>query len=232
MKSRGLVVFDVDGTLVDSQHLIVAAMMAAYAALGVPPPPPPAVRRIIGLSLIDAVAGLSPDGDPSFHADVAQAYKEAHSALRGRSSHEEPLFAGARDTLDALVKEGWLIGIATGKSRRGVLNLIERHGLEGYFVTLQTADDNPSKPNPTMLRRALAEAGVDAERSVMVGDTSYDMIMGHTVGVRCIGVSWGNHPSEDLLRGGADVVIDDFADLPFHVARPTEERGTFTPTGC
>jgi phosphoglycolate phosphatase len=103
--------------------------------------------------------------------------------------------------------------VATGKSRRGLLAIIERHGFEGRFVSLQTADDNPGKPHPAMLRRAIAEAGARIEDSVMIGDTSYDMQMGRSAGVRAVGVGWGYHAPEELLASGADLVVESYPRL-------------------
>ena len=106
-----------------------------------------------------------------------------------------------------------LLGIATGKSRRGVDHLIVAHGFEGWFATIQTSDHHPSKPHPSMLLSALAETGLVAERAVMVGDTEFDMAMGKAAGFATIGVAWGYHPRARLAAAGADRVIEDFAEL-------------------
>jgi len=218
--AQGLVVFDVDGTLVDSQHIIVAAMSAAFRSLALEPPPGPMIRRIIGLSLTDAVGRLSPDHTDEVHRALSGAYKTCFAELRGRGDHDEPLFPGAREAMDGLTKAGWLLGLATGKSTRGVDALVERHQLHGYFATMQTADDNPGKPHPAMLRRALAETGINADNAVMVGDTSYDMIMAKNAGFRALGVAWGNHATDELRRAGADAIIEDFAELRAVLAHP------------
>jgi phosphoglycolate phosphatase len=208
-----LAVFDVDGTLVDSQHNIVAAMRDAFLAHGLTPPAASAIRRIIGLSLLEAVAQLLPDGDEEACRGIAAAYKDGFVALRQRPDHHEPLFPGAAAALSALEQQGWLLAVATGKSRRGLLAMIERHQLQGNFVSLQTADDNPGKPHPAMLRRAIAEAGTAADLAVMIGDTSFDMQMGRAAGARAIGVAWGYHPPEDLLRAGAERVVASYDEL-------------------
>ncbi len=211
-----LAVFDVDGTLIDSQHTIVSAMLTAFAAHGLPAPRPEAVRRIIGLSLVEAVRCLLPEeaaAQPETALAVAHAYKEAFVALREKCGHD-PLFPGARATLDRLEAEGWLLGLATGKSRRGVEAMIERHGFAGRFVTVQTADGHPSKPDPSMVLQALRETGVAAEVCVMVGDTAYDMAMARAARVRAVGVCWGYHPPEELELAGAERLAEDFAALP------------------
>ncbi|HEX6959666.1 MAG TPA: HAD family hydrolase [Ferrovibrio sp.] len=209
-----LVVFDCDGTLVDSQNAIVACMTAAYAAEGLKAPDAAAIRRIIGLPLVECMARLSPDHPADRHHRLAEAYKQAFFALRQRPDHHEPLFDGVIDTLDRLDAAGFLLGIATGKSRRGLVALLERHGLARRFVTLQTSDLCPGKPHPAMLQRAIAETGVEAADTVMIGDTSYDMEMARNAGVRGIGVAWGYHPPEELRLAGAAAVVTRFSEIP------------------
>lgn len=210
MSSLRLAVFDVDGTLMDSQDTIQAAMTLAWSRFDLGPPPPEQVRRIIGLSLPDACAVLLPDAPAETWRGVAEAYKAAFHELRLRPGHHDPLFPGAREALDRLEDEGWLLGLATGKSRRGVEAMLDAHDLHGRFVTIQTADDNPGKPAPGMLLRAAAECGVEAGRMAMIGDTAYDMLMAKAAGATAIGVSWGYHPVEELREAGARVILDGF----------------------
>ncbi|HVI52697.1 MAG TPA: HAD family hydrolase [Candidatus Sulfotelmatobacter sp.] len=209
-----LAVFDVDGTLIDSQHNIISAMTQAWAVHGLGTPRPDAVRRIIGLSLVEAVARLLPEPDDELAHRVAHSYKEAFQGLRLEAGTSEPLFPGAVAALDALEAEGWLLGLATGKSRRGVDAMIERHGFQGRFVTRQTADDNPGKPHPAMLLRAMSECGADADATVMIGDTAYDMLMARQAGAHALGVVWGYHPPEDLTEAGAHHLAEDYAGVP------------------
>lgn len=213
MSRLRLAVFDVDGTLVDSEHNIVSAMTEAWARMELGVPDPAEVRRIIGLSLVEACASLLPWAGHETHRAVAEHYKEAFRALRLLPHSVEPLFPGVRETLDGLEAEGWLLGLATGKSRRGVDSMLGNHGLEGRFVTIQTADDNPGKPHPGMLLRAAAETGVEAEHMVMVGDTAYDMLMARAAKAGAVGVSWGYHSIAELEQSGADAVIDNFDGL-------------------
>lgn len=217
--SPRLAVFDVDGTLVDSQHNIVAAMTEAFGIHGHQPPPASDIRRIIGLSLVEAVAALLPDADPGHHAVVAGTYGEMFGVLRGRPDHSEPLFPGALDSLAELGRAGVLLGIATGKSRRGLHAFLDRVNLGPTFVTLHTADDGPGKPHPAMLEAAMAQAGVAPGRTVMIGDTTFDMMMATAAGTAAIGVGWGYHGAAELLAAGARTVVDDFTDVAMVVDR-------------
>ena len=125
----------------------------------------------------------------------------------------EPLFEGMRDLLHRLHGDGWLLGVATGKSDRGLTSCLAGHAISELFVTLQTADRHPSKPHPAMLEAALFEAGVTAGAAVMIGDTSFDMEMASAAGVHAIGVDWGYHAPEELLASGAAAVASDMAGL-------------------
>jgi phosphoglycolate phosphatase len=216
MSDLRLVVFDVDGTLVDSQAHILAAMERAFAEVQHPPPPRAAVLGIVGLSLPVAMARLAPDMPGQIGA-LVDAYKAAFATLRedDRGAVLSPLFPGARDCLAALSSDPWtLLGIATGKSRRGLNHLFDLHGFAEFFQTVQVADDHPSKPHPAMLEACLRETGVPPGRAVMIGDTTYDLEMARAAGMAAIGVSWGYHPVEALRAAGAGVVIDDMAALP------------------
>jgi len=203
----------VDGTLIDSEHNIVAAMTEAWAHMELGVPDPADVRRIIGLSLVEACQVLLPWAPGNLHRAVAESYKEAFRALRLLPEREEPLFPGVRAALEEMETAGWLLGLATGKSRRGVQSMLDSHDLQGRFVTIQTADDNPGKPNPGMLLRAAAETGVDVSRMVMIGDTAYDMQMARSAKVAGLGVSWGYHGLEELHEAGAALVVDSFENL-------------------
>ena len=209
-----LVIFDVDGTLVDSQGDILAAMAVAFQAVGEPVPSREVILSIVGLSLDVAFPRLAPGLSVGQHAEMERAYKAAYMELRAKAgaAQSSPLYPGALQALRALhaVPEV-LLGVATGKSKRGLDKLIEGHALQGLFVTQQVADFHPSKPHPSMIQAAIAEAGVTPDTTVMVGDTSFDMEMAKSAGVRGIGVSWGYHKAEALAH--ADVVIDRFEDL-------------------
>jgi len=219
-----LAVFDCDGTLVDSQHVIVACMAAAFTTEGLVAPEAAAVRRVIGLPLAECMARLATGYPDACHRRLVEFYKDAFFAMRQRPDHNEPLFDGALAALDRLEAEGFLLGIATGKARRGLLAVLDRHGLTGRFVTLQTADIGPGKPHPDMLHRALAETGASAADTVMIGDTSFDMLMARNAGVRGIGVAWGYHPADELHGAGAAAVVAHFDELPEIILSPDSRR--------
>ncbi|RYY23084.1 MAG: HAD family hydrolase [Sphingomonadales bacterium] len=210
-----LAVFDCDGTLVDSQANICRAMEATFAAASLPSPSRADIRRIVGLSLVPAIAMLHPQGELALHEEMAEGYKRAFFAMRSSNALDpEPLFDGIREAIDTLEASGWLLGVATGKSDRGLRLLLEHHGLFNRFVTLQTADRHPSKPHPSMLQLAISEAGAAPETSVMIGDTSFDIEMARAAGVRAVGVVWGYHTPEELLAAGADQVVVHASALP------------------
>lgn len=207
-----LVVFDVDGTLVDSQHHICRAMAAAFEGAGLAPLDRAQVLEIVGLSLPVAVARLAPGADSRTQARIVAGYRAAFMAARLTDS--APLYPGALDCLDRLARlDGLSLAVATGKSRRGMAAMIEAHGLEGRFVSVQTADDHPSKPDPAMLLAALDDAGVAAAQAAMIGDTTFDMLMAAAAGVAGIGVAWGYHPAQALGGAGARLVAADFGAL-------------------
>lgn len=206
---RKLAVFDCDGTLVDGQAAICAAMDVAFADAGLPLPDHHQVRRIVGLSLPGAIRLLAPDAAAESHAAVVASYKQAFRSSRQAGRLEEPLYPGIRELVADLRRDGWAVAVATGKSDRGLASCLDTHGMGDWFVSLQTADRHPSKPDPAMLHAAMADAGVDASTTAMIGDTTYDMEMAANAGVRAIGVSWGYHePAELRAAGAVDVAHD------------------------
>jgi phosphoglycolate phosphatase len=210
-----LALFDCDGTLVDSQANICRAMEHAFAHHGLQPPPRGAIRRIVGLSLVEAMRGLLPGADDAQHHALAEEYKATFRRMRTSGElDEEPLFDGMVAALDVLAADGWLFGVATGKSDRGLAHVLDAHDIAARFVTLQTADRHPSKPHPSMIELAMAEAGAVPETTVMIGDTSYDMAMARTAGARALGVAWGYHPADELFAAGAHAVAATVAELP------------------
>jgi len=215
-----LVIFDCDGTLVDSQHSICAAMTRAFEAVKLPPPERLDILSVVGLSLPHAVAHLLPGTDAAFHDHVADHYKTAFRAMRAGGAVSEPLYDGIADLIAALDTQGWLLGVATGKSDRGLNLCLTHHGIIDRFVTLQTADRHPSKPHPSMIVQAMADAGASPETTVMIGDTSFDIEMAVNTGVRGIGVAWGYHPPELLLESGAAAVAVDSRELARHIGVP------------
>lgn len=216
MTGRRLVVFDMDGTLMDSQDIICAAMDRAFRAQGLTGPPRAKVLSIVGLSLELAIARLAPGLEAAGQAALVQGYRENFIALRAETGGEAaaPLYTGARAALDVLAaRPDLLLGVATGKARRGLDHALAAHDLGRFFVTLQTADTHPSKPHPSMLRACLHETGVAAGRAVMIGDTQFDIAMGRAAGFQTIGVTWGYHAADDLRAAGADMLINRCADI-------------------
>jgi phosphoglycolate phosphatase len=213
-KPLKLVIFDCDGTLVDSQHMIVAAMSEAYAWHGMVVPPRQTVLSIVGLSLREAFETLG-KGHPDFPvATMVERYKAAFHVMRDGEKHLEPLYPGAAAAIVSLARrDDVLLGIATGKSQRGVRAVLGMHGLLDHFITIKTAEDAPSKPNPGMVLDAMREAGVAPADTVVVGDTVYDIAMARAAGATAVGVAWGYHEASALQEAGAYAVIDRFDEL-------------------
>lgn len=214
MSDLRLVIFDCDGTIVDSQHLIVEAMNGGLSANGLPEMPREKILSIVGLSLPLAIETLLPGESPQTVAAVTQGYRDAFTVLRARPASHEPLYDGIADVIETLAaRDDTVLGIATGKSIRGVDRLLDHTSWQGHFITIQTADTNASKPHPEMIETAMREAGAAPENTVMIGDTTFDMRMALNAGVAALGVAWGYHPSAALHREGAHAVADAATDL-------------------
>ncbi len=214
MSALKLAVFDVDGTLVDSRQVITEAMSRAFKRAGLGAIGYDRTRTIVGLELTEAVLRLAPVDYPAERIpELATFYKQAFVEMRSEAGFSEPLYEGARETVERLTDEGWLLGVATGKARRGLDIVFEHHGLHRFFTTLQTVDHGPGKPHPRMVLDAMAETGVEPHATVMIGDTSFDMAMGRAAGVTALGVSWGFHTIDEIAEGGAHAIHHDFAAL-------------------
>ena len=208
-----LAIFDCDGTLVDSGATIYQALTLALEAHGRVVPPAREARRVIGLSLYQAMAMLVPDAPADELTAMAETYRLSFQGLRGAGQVEEPLFDGIAELIDALASDGWRLAVATGKSDRGLAHCLDRHGLTRRIVSLQTADRHPSKPHPAMALAAIAEAGASAASSVMIGDTGWDMGCARAAGIGAIGVGWGYHDEAELLAEGAHMVAQEPHDV-------------------
>lgn len=210
-----LILFDVDGTLVDSQNHILAAMTHAFERHGMTPPSREETLSIVGLSLPQAIARLAPDLDADTNADLVAAYKRSFVENRTGGRDHSPLYPHVRDVLEALraVPE-YVLGVATGKSRQGLDIVLRTHDLTGFFMTEQVSDHHPSKPHPAMVQTALAETGIEPHHAVMIGDTSFDMEMGRAAGAHTVAVSWGYHPEDVLKKASPARIIDDIRHLP------------------
>jgi len=202
-----LVIFDCDGTLVDSQHNIISAMQQAFAAAGRALPTAEAIRRQVGLTLEVAIARMLPEADEQAVAALAENYRVVVRALRAGDGLSEPLYDGIHDLILALEHPEIFLGVATGKNFVGLEHTLVLHGLRDRFHTLQTADRALSKPHPDMIHRAMAETACEPVETVMIGDTSFDMEMARAAGATAIGVSWGYHPAQELLEAGAHAVL-------------------------
>jgi phosphoglycolate phosphatase len=215
--------FDMDGTLIDTQALISEHMGAAFGSLGLPPPEPAAIRSIIGLSLPIAVGQLANTEDVDVIEGLVGQYKSLYKASLEHDIDREPLYPGAREALERLKADPeTVLGVATGKGLSGVTRILGNHGIAGHFVTLQTPDHNPSKPHPGMLLRAMAETGAEPASTVMVGDTTYDMELARAAGCRAIAVGWGYHDPQALLAAGAAALVHDYSELDAAISRVLE----------
>ncbi len=209
-----LILFDVDGTLVDSQQMICAAMAEAYEHHGLVSPPRAEVLSIVGLSLEKAFIELA-NGAAHPVESLAERYRNAFFTLRAAGKYDAPLYPGVQQAIENLAaRSDVVLGIATGKSQRGVAAMLDKYGFMKAFATIQTSDTAPSKPHPGMVLQAMAETGIAAADTVVIGDTAFDMEMARAAGASSIGVAWGYHEVADLHAAGAIAVIDDFAALP------------------
>jgi phosphoglycolate phosphatase len=219
-----LAVFDCDGTLVDSGSAIHAALAETFALHGLPAPAIEVSRRVIGLSLVEAMSALQPRLPASDHADLAETYKRCFRQARQDGRVEEPLYDGVVELLDWLEGEGWLLAIATGKSMRGLGHCLACHGLSKRFTSLQTGDHHPSKPHPSMVLQAMKDAGADPAMTYVIGDTAFDMAMAAAAGATGIGAAWGYHETQDLIAAGAAAVADTPNDVGGLLQLQTMER--------
>ena len=215
MNDIRLIVFDCDGTLVDSAHTVVSSIEAAWIALGLTPPPGNTIRQSIGLSLERAIVYLAQEQSRETQVALMDAFREDYHAARSAGAHEEPLYEGCEAVLRSLAADpNTVLGVATGKGRRGLRITLETHGLSELFSVLKTADDGPSKPDPTILLDAVNEIGVSPWNTIMIGDTVFDMALAQRAGVHALGVAWGYHPPSELTKAGASSVADTYLEIP------------------
>jgi phosphoglycolate phosphatase len=211
-----LIVFDLDGTLVDSRAAIVAAMQQCFQAAGRAAPPVAAIGAVVGLKLETAMAALLP---PESSAEevfyMSESYREIFMLHRSEGGVQEQLFPGVRALLRRFDRPDLFLGIATGKGRAAMRQSLDRHRIGGHFTALACADDGPSKPHPAVLLHAIDSVGVEPAEAVFIGDTSFDMETARNAGTRALGVAWGHHSSRDLRAAGAGLVLES----PAHLAR-------------
>lgn len=203
-----LALFDCDGTLVDSAALIHEVMARTFVAFGHPRPGIESTKSIIGLTLDIAIARMQgkPHVDDEAVAMTAH-YKKIYMDVRGEPGMDVPLFDGIKPVIAALAaRDDILIGAVTGKSRRGLVSVLETHGFTPLFIVSRTADDCPSKPHPAMVTECCDETGMNAADTVVIGDAIYDMQMAKAAGAKAIGVSWGYASVDELIAAGADAI--------------------------
>lgn len=207
-----LIIFDLDGTLIDSVALIVETVTDAFAAIGEPVPTEAAIRSISGITARDAMAILAPDAPQDRVDQILESYRRHYLERAGVT--REALFSGSLAALDRLQQRpDTILAVATGKGYRGAVTLLERHDIIGRFHSIQTPDHNRGKPDPQMIETAMEKAGATPTDTVMIGDTVHDMRMARAAGVHALGVAWGYHTVFDLNEAGADMIIEDFAAL-------------------
>lgn len=217
-----LAIFDLDGTLIDSREIIHGAMADSFSAHGLQPVSFDQVRQVVGLGLDEACRRLAPDLPASELAPLVNTYREAFVKLRAEGKGFEPLYEGAKALVEELSDSGWLLAIATGKSRRGIDAFYEQHGLAHHFLTSWCADDGPGKPHPFMVEEAMKAVGTEPHQSLIIGDAIFDMQMGNAAGIKTLGVSWGFGQADELDAAGADEIHHDFEGL-------TESLRSFAP---
>jgi phosphoglycolate phosphatase len=204
-----LLVFDWDGTLMDSAGIIVESLQAACRDAGLPVPSDERARYVIGLGLEDAMAHILPGVDPSHYPQVRERYRVRFLELDGGTS----LFTGAAETIADLHRSGFLLAVATGKSRRGLDRSLAATGLARHFHATRCADEGHVKPHPGMLLELMRELGAIPDRTLMIGDTTHDMAMAQAAGVARVGVAYGAHAREALIDYGPLACLDDFGGL-------------------
>lgn len=218
-------IWDMDGTIVDSREIISGAMDRAFELSGLEPPGYARTRTIVGLGLEEACRILAPDGYDEL-SRLTELYRQAFVSLRAEPGFKEPLYEGALDLLAEMSGGDWLLGVATGKSRRGVQAIFEMHPLEHHFQTVWCADDGPGKPHPFMVDEAMKAVGAEPEGTLIIGDAIHDIAMGRAAGIHTIGVSWGFGERSELEAAEADIVVDDFSALERVLTAFSEKRAT------
>ncbi|WP_454849557.1 HAD-IA family hydrolase [Rhizobium binxianense] len=213
-----LVLFDCDGTLVDSAGLIHETMRRTFMHFGKPEPKVEDTKATIGLTLDIAIARMQGrEHVGQEEVDMTAYYKSLFAVVRQDLDFKEPLFSGVRPLIEAIgPREDLLIGAVTGKSRRGLKLVMETHGFDRWFVVSRTADDCPSKPHPAMVTECCDETGMNPADAIVIGDAVYDMQMAKAAGAKAVGVAWGYAGVDELLTAGADAIAHHPNDLLRH----------------
>ncbi len=208
-----MVVFDCDGTIVDSQRAIVEIMQATFESYNLRLPKREKILLGVGLELSVGIERLMPEKHGLDIRELCTTYRKLANDKRENDKLGDPLYPDAENIIRKLHADDWLLGIATGKSRIGLDYVLNSRNLSQLFITKQTSDSAAGKPNPEMLENAMRDTGVNSSNVFMVGDTTYDICMAVNAKTRAIGVSWGYHKTEELLDSGAEIVLDNYQDL-------------------
>ncbi|CAA0096640.1 N-acetylmuramic acid 6-phosphate phosphatase [BD1-7 clade bacterium] len=209
-----LVIFDWDGTLIDSTGKIVGAMQAAIEGLGLPPLEDAPIQNIIGLGLPEAILKLYPHEPASVRESLRVGYSKAF--VKADTVPCE-LYGGVETTLASLKNANMQLAVATGKSRKGLDRQLAKLGWADYFDATRCADETESKPSPLMLQQLLHELDVSVDRALMVGDTEYDLLMAKNAGMASVGVSYGAHSVAHLQTFDPVVIVDHMSELGNYV---------------
>ena len=204
-----LVVFDCDGTLVDSQHTIVSATETALSAFGLPTPDRRSILYAVGLPVDVSMRRHAPNADDATLAKVIEVFRDTYRELSLQDDRGQIMFEGMHDMIQQLgAQDETLLSIVTMKSRRGLSRVVDAYDIRGFFQSLKSADDGPGKPAPDLLIDAMSECGVTPAQTIMVGDTSFDVMMAKAANVRAIGVGWGYQDIDELVDAGADEIAE------------------------
>lgn len=221
MKPYSLLIFDWDGTLMDSAAHITRCMSNAIAHVGAESRSDAQIRDIIGLGLDEAVQQLYPEAAPSVWRDIVHEYRQEFLV---RSTHGSELFAGTRETLMQLMQQGYDLAIATGKSRRGLDKVLAETGLAPYFPITRCADETRSKPHPQMLEEILTDFNAKPSDALMIGDSEYDLLMANNLKMDALAVSYGVHSLQRLLQYQPRGYVHSVADIPQWLTQIMENK--------
>jgi len=209
-----VVAFDLDGTLLDSVNSIVNGVITCWDACGFPVPDKEQIRRIIGLPWEESIRELLPGAGENEFAQIKAYHAEVANGVRPRPESQELVFPGIIEVLDQIDLSGYLLSVITSRSSGRLHELLDYNGIGERFIILKTTDNGPGKPSPFLMNQMLSELGIDKKDAVMVGDTTFDMLMARNAGTTAIGVTWGVHEAKELSEAGAQKIIDKVYNLP------------------
>ena len=212
-KNNKLLLFDYDGTLVDSSEMIIDGTREAFKRCGLQPPEPSKIKSEIGKNLEKAISSYLPPNQITMLDKIAHKYREWYTETDIEGKKFEPLFEKIKQTLQTFVRNGWILGVATNKSSRGLDRGLEYHKIQEFFSITMTADKFPPKPNNAMAIYALEKLKVEKTNAYMIGDTVHDIEMGKNAGIGTIGVNWGYNTEKQLVKSNADYIVNNLDEL-------------------